>query len=86
VKVSCICPQAVRTPMLDVAMEDPAGAAALSAGGLLDPDDVAQAVVAGIAEERFLILPHPHVAKFMAIKASDPERWLNGMRRIVREA
>jgi NAD(P)-dependent dehydrogenase (short-subunit alcohol dehydrogenase family) len=86
VKVSCICPQAVRTPMLERAMQEPAGAAALRAGGLLDPEDVAEAVVAGIREERFLILPHPEVASFMAVKATDPERWLAGMRRIVRQA
>lgn len=86
VKVSCICPQAVRTPMLDLAMEEPAGAAALRAGGLIDPEDVAAAVVAGIRDERFLILPHEEVARFMAVKATDPERWLAGMRRIVRQA
>jgi NAD(P)-dependent dehydrogenase (short-subunit alcohol dehydrogenase family) len=86
VRVSCICPQGVRTPMLDLAMEDSAGAAALAAGGLIEPEDVADAVVAGIRDERFLILPHENVAGFMALKGSDPERWLNGMRRIVREA
>jgi len=86
VRISCICPQGVRTPMLDLAMEDPAGAAALTAGGLIEPEDVADAVVAGIRDERFLILPHENVARFMALKGSDPERWLKGMRRIVREA
>jgi NAD(P)-dependent dehydrogenase (short-subunit alcohol dehydrogenase family) len=86
VRVSCICPQGVRTPMLDLAMEEPAGAAALSAGGLIEPEDVADAVVAGIREERFLILPHENVAGFMALKGSDPERWLKGMRRLVRDA
>jgi NAD(P)-dependent dehydrogenase (short-subunit alcohol dehydrogenase family) len=86
VKVSCVCPQGVRTPMLDVAMEDPAGAAALRAGGLIEPEDVAEAVVEGMRAERFLILPHPEVARFMAIKAGDPERWLAGMRQIVRTA
>jgi short-subunit dehydrogenase len=86
VRISCICPQGVRTPMLDLAMEDAAGAAALTAGGLIEPEDVADAVVAGIRDERFLILPHENVARFMALKGSDPERWLKGMRRIVREA
>ncbi len=86
VRVSCICPQGVRTPMLDLAMDEPAGAAALTAGGLIEPEDVAEAVVAAIAEERFLILPHENVAGFMALKGSDPERWLKGMRRLVREA
>jgi NAD(P)-dependent dehydrogenase (short-subunit alcohol dehydrogenase family) len=86
IRVSCICPQGVRTPMLDLAMDDPAGAAALTAGGLIEPEDVADAVVAGIREERFLILPHENVKRFMALKGADPERWLKGMRRLVREA
>lgn len=86
VRVSCICPQGVRTPMLDLAMEDPAGAAALTAGGLIEPEDVADAVIAGIREERVLILPHENVAGFMALKGSDPERWIRGMRRMVRSA
>lgn len=86
VRVSCICPQGVRTPMLELAMEEPAGAAALESGGLIEPEDVADAVVAGIRDERFLILPHENVARFMALKGSDPERWLKGMRRLVREA
>jgi NAD(P)-dependent dehydrogenase (short-subunit alcohol dehydrogenase family) len=86
VRVSCICPQGVRTPMLDLAFEDAAGAAALTAGGLIEPEDVADAVVKGIDEERFLILPHENVVEFMARKGSDPERWIKGMRRLVREA
>jgi NAD(P)-dependent dehydrogenase (short-subunit alcohol dehydrogenase family) len=86
VRVSCICPQAVRTPMLDLAMTEPAGAATMTAGGLLEPEDVAAAVVAGIRDERFLILPHEEVARYLALKGAEPERWLGGMRRIVREA
>ncbi|HTW41212.1 MAG TPA: SDR family oxidoreductase [Solirubrobacteraceae bacterium] len=86
VRVSCICPQGVRTPMLERGMQEAAAAAALSAGGLIEPEDVADALIAGIREERFLILPHENVATFMARKGTDPERWLNGMRRLVREA
>jgi NAD(P)-dependent dehydrogenase (short-subunit alcohol dehydrogenase family) len=86
VRVSCLCPQAVRTPMLDRALEDPIGAAPLLAGGLLEPEDVAVEVVKAIREERFLILPHEAVAHHMALKGAQPERWLNGMRRLVREA
>jgi hypothetical protein len=67
-------------------MDDPAGAAALTSGGLIEPEDVADAVVAGIRDERMLILPHENVAGFMALKGSDPERWLKGMRRMVRTA
>ena len=86
ITVSCLCPQAVRTPMLDLALEDPVGAAPLMAGGLLEPEDVAAAVVAGLREEQFLILPHAEVARHLALKGAQPERWLSGMRRIVREA
>jgi NAD(P)-dependent dehydrogenase (short-subunit alcohol dehydrogenase family) len=86
VRVSCICPQGVRTPMLEQGMQEAAAAAALSAGGLIEPEDVADAVVAGIHDERFLILPHENVAQFMARKGADPERWIRGMRRLVRDA
>jgi NAD(P)-dependent dehydrogenase (short-subunit alcohol dehydrogenase family) len=86
IRVSCICPQGVRTPMLDLAMEDAASAAALTAGGLLEPEDVAEAVVEGLRAERVLILPHENVRGFMAFKGAEPERWIRGMRRIVRDA
>lgn len=86
IRVSCLCPQGVRTPMLEVALEDPVGAAPLLAGGVLEPSEVAEAVVAGIREERFLILPHADVARHMALRGAQPERWLSGMRRLVREA
>jgi NAD(P)-dependent dehydrogenase (short-subunit alcohol dehydrogenase family) len=86
IKVSCLCPQGVRTPMLELALEDPIGAAPLLAEGLLEPADVAEAVLAGIRAEQFLILPHPAVAEHMAVRATQTERWLRGMRRIVRQA
>lgn len=86
IRISCICPQGVRTPMLELAMDEPAGAAALKAGGVIEPEEVAEAVVAGIAEERLLILPHEEVSRFMALKGAKPERWIEGMRKIVRDA
>jgi NAD(P)-dependent dehydrogenase (short-subunit alcohol dehydrogenase family) len=86
IKVSCLCPQAVRTPMLDLALEDPVGAGPLMSAGMLEPEDVAEAVVAGIRDERFLILPHEIVGKYVALKGADHERWLTGMRRLVRAA
>jgi NAD(P)-dependent dehydrogenase (short-subunit alcohol dehydrogenase family) len=85
IKVSCLCPQAVRTPLLEIALEDPVGAGPLLSGGVIEPADVAEAVVAGIRDERFLILPHADVARHMALKGAQPERWLNGMRRLVRQ-
>ncbi len=88
VKVSALCPQGVRTPMLVGALEagNPAARAVAAVGELLEPDEVAEAVVEGLAAERFLILPHPEVATFLRQKASDPDRWLAGMRRLVARA
>lgn len=50
--------------------------------GVLSPADVAEAVVAGLDAERFLILPHPQVATYMRRKADDYDRWLAGMRKL----
>lgn len=86
VRVSCLCPQGVRTPLLDEALEDPVGAAPLLAGGLLDPSEVAEVCVEAIRDERFLILPHPEVADFFALRAAQHPRWLAGMRKLVRQA
>jgi NAD(P)-dependent dehydrogenase (short-subunit alcohol dehydrogenase family) len=83
IRVSCLCPQGVRTPMLFPDGTDAALAAeVVRAQGVLEPEDVADVVVAGLAEERFLILPHPEVADFERNRAGDRERWLRGMRRL----
>jgi NAD(P)-dependent dehydrogenase (short-subunit alcohol dehydrogenase family) len=78
IKVSVLCPQAVRTNM--TAGVENGGVAGVD--GMLEADDVANVVVAGLAEERFLILPHPTVLEYMQRKASDYDRWLGGMRRL----
>jgi NAD(P)-dependent dehydrogenase (short-subunit alcohol dehydrogenase family) len=79
IKVSCLCPQGVRTPMLDGASARIRGLLDESA---LEPDAVADAVIAGLADERFLILPHKEVAEYVRRKAGDYDRWLRGMRRL----
>jgi NAD(P)-dependent dehydrogenase (short-subunit alcohol dehydrogenase family) len=86
IKVSCLCPLGVRTPMLEMALDDKVGAAALLADDVLEPSDVAEAVLVAIREERFLILPHEIVRKYVALKGADHERWLTGMRRLVHGA
>jgi hypothetical protein len=53
-----------------------------AAAAVLEPEDVATAVVDGLRDERFLILPHPEVLEFFRHKASDYDRWLSGMRRL----
>ena len=79
VKVSCLCPQGVRTDMLDLAT---GGIAEHLRETALDPEDVAESVIAGLATEQFLILPHAEVAEYFRHKANDYERWLRGMRRL----
>jgi NAD(P)-dependent dehydrogenase (short-subunit alcohol dehydrogenase family) len=82
IKVHAICPQGVRTDMLT---------ASGSAGDLvlrptaIEPDDVADALFKGMAEDRFLILPHPEVAGYYQGRAADPERWLGTMNHIQRK-
>jgi NAD(P)-dependent dehydrogenase (short-subunit alcohol dehydrogenase family) len=79
ITVSCLCPQGVRTRMLDDA---PESIRALLEDEALDPDSVADAVIAGLDAGRFLILPHPQVAEYLRRKVDDHDRWLRGMRRL----
>lgn len=81
VVVQAICPQGVRTRMLDdagpvqslLAREQP-----------MEPDDVAEVVMAALEDNRFLILPHPQVRNYYASRAEDTDRWLQGMRKLQR--
>jgi NAD(P)-dependent dehydrogenase (short-subunit alcohol dehydrogenase family) len=86
VKVSCLCPMGVNTAMLHPpGMEDNvASATVTTAGAVLEPEDVADTVVAALREERFLILPHPEVLTYFQRKASDYDRWIAGMQRLQR--
>src|SRR3954451_19154509 len=80
IRVSCLCPQYVRTPMVtdgELPMEKLEQVATI-----LEPEQVADAVVEAIGEERFLILPHPEVGTYMSHRGGDHERWLRGMRRL----
>jgi NAD(P)-dependent dehydrogenase (short-subunit alcohol dehydrogenase family) len=79
IRVSCICPQGVKTDML--AAERRKGLDFLTSTAL-EPDQVAEVVLQGIHEEKFLILPHAEVAEYFVRRASDYERWLRGMRRL----
>jgi NAD(P)-dependent dehydrogenase (short-subunit alcohol dehydrogenase family) len=78
IKVSVLCPQAVRTNM--TAGLENGGVAGVD--GMLEPEDVASAVIAGLASEQFLILPHPSVLEYFRRKGSDYDRWINGMQRL----
>ncbi len=83
IRVSCLCPMGVDTAMLHRASDSGvAGAVVTGAGDVLSPEVVAEAVVEALAEERFLVLPHPEVARFWQGKAADPDRWLGAMNRV----
>jgi NAD(P)-dependent dehydrogenase (short-subunit alcohol dehydrogenase family) len=79
IRVSCLCPQGVKTDML--AAERRLGLEFLTSTAL-EPEQVAEAVLQGVRDERFLILPHPEVAEYFNRKAADYDRWLRGMRRL----
>ncbi|MFN8474043.1 MAG: SDR family oxidoreductase [Anaerolineae bacterium] len=79
IKVSCLCPQGVRTRML---LGEDGTQESFLLPTALTPEQVADAVAEGLAQERFLILPHPEVETYFRHKAADYERWLRGMRRL----
>jgi NAD(P)-dependent dehydrogenase (short-subunit alcohol dehydrogenase family) len=81
IKVSMLCPQAVRTAMTDSAS---AATAAALGDGLMEPEALADFVIEGLADERFLILPHPEVVEYMRRKTADYDRWIGGMNRLHR--
>ena len=83
--VSVVCPLGVSTPLLmdPLAAGDRGAASVAASGTIITAEVVADAVLAAIDEDRFLVLPHPEVATYWAQKAADPERWLRGMRRLV---
>lgn len=86
IKVSVLCPQAVRTGMT-TRPDDPIGSGdtgPAGGDGMLEPDDVADMVLDAIREERFMILPHPEVETYMQRKTGDYGRWIKGMQRFRR--
>lgn len=86
-RVSCLCPMGVDTPLVrgGLELEGPEGLGArivAASGELLPPEQVADDVVAAMREERFFILPHPVVGEYYRRKGDDHGRWLAGMRRL----
>lgn len=78
VHVSALCPQGVRTPMLARSEQQ----VRFLSDTALEPDEVARIAIAAMDSGRFLILPHPEVQQYMARKAADYERWIEGMQRL----
>ncbi len=80
IKVSVLCPQAVRTAMT---ASNPDGVASIN--GMIEPEEVAEACVRTIEAETFLVLPHPEVLEYMRRKTNDYDRWIGGMRKLNRQ-
>lgn len=76
IRVSVLCPQSVQTGMTTP------GPSAARVDGVMQPEEVARIVMEAMETERFLILSHPTVYEYLQRKAANPERWLNGMRRL----
>jgi NAD(P)-dependent dehydrogenase (short-subunit alcohol dehydrogenase family) len=76
VRVSCLCPQAVRTGMV---LGD-GGSAGMD--GVISAEQVADAIMKTMADETFLVLPHPEVITYFQAKASNYDRWIGGMQKI----
>ncbi|MFF4599436.1 SDR family oxidoreductase [Amycolatopsis sp. NPDC001319] len=82
ITVQAICPQGVRTAMLE--SSGPRGQLLMGASAI-DPDQVADALFTAIDEGRFLVLPHPEVAEYYALRATQTDRWLGGMNKLQRK-
>jgi NAD(P)-dependent dehydrogenase (short-subunit alcohol dehydrogenase family) len=76
IKVSVLCPQAVRTAMTA------GGPGVAGVDGMIEPEQAVDAVIEALRDETFLVLPHPEVAEYIKRKTSDYDRWLHGMRRL----
>jgi NAD(P)-dependent dehydrogenase (short-subunit alcohol dehydrogenase family) len=86
-KVSCLCPMGVNTPLLNPpgagdGITNTGGDVVRAVGEVLEPEEVADIVAQAITDERFLILPHPEVQTYVQRKADDRDRWIKGMQRL----
>ncbi len=79
IRVSCLCPQGVRTPML---LGSGGDRQSFLLEGSVSTEQVADAVIQAMREERFLVLPHPEVLDYLRGKTADIDRWLGGMRKL----
>jgi NAD(P)-dependent dehydrogenase (short-subunit alcohol dehydrogenase family) len=84
IQVHCLCPMGVNTNLLNAGLDADSQSVNVvaAAGRILEPDEVAEDVMAAIEADRFMVLPHPEVAEFRRRKVDDADRWLAGMRRL----
>ena len=82
IKVSMLCPQAVRTAMYRQGTDSSAVA---GVDGVMEPEELADVVVRELEKESFMILPHPMVLEYMRNKTSNYDRWISGMHKLMRK-
>ena len=82
IKVSMLCPQAVRTAMYKQGTDS---SAAAGVDGVMEPEELADVVVRELEKESFMILPHPIVLEYMRNKTSNYDRWIGGMHKLMRK-
>ena len=82
IKVSMLCPQAVRTAMYKQGTDS---SAAAGVDGVMEPEELADVVVRELEKESFMILPHPMVLEYMRNKTSNYDRWIGGMHKLMRK-
>ncbi|MFT5561288.1 MAG: NAD(P)-dependent dehydrogenase (short-subunit alcohol dehydrogenase family), partial [Litorivivens sp.] len=78
IKVSALCPQAVRTAMT----ENTKNGGVAGIDGMMEPEQLCDSVVETLQSEKFLVLPHPEVLTYMQRKSADYDRWITGMKRL----
>ena len=78
IKVSALCPQAVRTAM--TANIEGGGVAGVD--GMMEPEELCDSVIDTLNAETFLVLPHKEVLTYMQRKTADYDRWIKGMMRL----
>jgi short-subunit dehydrogenase len=72
--VSVLCPAAVLTPILAGKADTPEGRDAITT------DQLADIVIKGLAEERFMITTHRWVLEKFAVKARDYDEYIRNLR------
>jgi NAD(P)-dependent dehydrogenase (short-subunit alcohol dehydrogenase family) len=82
ITVQALCPEGVRTRML---AEAGPSERTLASPTAISPEQVASSVIDGLADDRFLILPHPRTADHYRTRAADTGRWITGMNRLQRQ-
>ncbi len=77
IRAHCICPQYIRTNMTKgFAMAEN------SRDGLLEPEDVAKALLASMQDDQFLVLSHPIVSEYFKARAMDHQAYIAGLNRL----